>query len=39
MDDWTQSVIDLVNANKGGFSEDTQQALDDYLEQLQNGQN
>jgi len=39
MDNWTQSVIDLVNDNMGAFSEDTQRALDNYLEQLQNGQN
>eukprot|EP00493_Phyllostaurus_siculus_P021237 UN21563 len=38
MDNWTQSVIDLVNDNMGAFSEDTQRALDNYLEQLQNGQ-
>jgi len=35
MDNWTQSVINLVNANMGGFSDDTQQALDDYLRTLQ----
>jgi len=39
MDGWTQSVIDLVNANKGQFTLETQQALDAYLDTLQNGQN
>jgi len=37
MDGWTQAVIDLVNAQKSNFNEDTQQALDEYLATLQNG--
>jgi len=39
MDGWTQSVIDLVNDNKGQFTPETQQALDDYLDTLRIGQN
>jgi len=36
MSAWTQSVIDLVNAQMSNFDADTQQALSDYLETLQN---
>merc|ERR1719489_416774 len=39
MDGWTQSVIDLVNDNKGQFTPETQQALDEYLDTLRIGQN
>jgi hypothetical protein len=35
MDTWTQSVIDLVNAQMSNFDAQTQQALTDYLDTLQ----
>jgi len=34
MDGWTQSVIDLVNAQKDQFNSETQKALEDYLASL-----
>jgi len=34
MSTWTQAVIDLVNSQKENFNQDTQEALDNYLETL-----